>query len=323
MSVTLVGSRWDRSGYEGSLDFFSKATGNSMLTLAPGGAVFPNPTGAQDYFVDLNRSSAGNGLSPDTAFKTIAAAIAASNTSIGLTANRWWARRNRIFVMGDGIKENLTVLPEKCDIIGMGSDLLPYPRVIGHHTIALAKVGCRFINMGFLADGTGDLFAFPAGCHGLEFRGCWLGASNAGNAKALEITNCALVKIIGCRFVQSPAAYGTGIFGIGISIEGVASTHETVIEGNFIDATVGIKVVASSPAYGSVINNNIIKSVSYWVDDDSDTVMVINNRACTEINCATSTAGWDFNLDLASGNLQTEANAGLCDTVPHTLIAEG
>ena len=282
-----------------------------------------NPTGAMDYFVDLNRTVAADGKSWDKAFTTIAAAITASNASIGLAKNRWWARRNRIFVVGDGITESLTVLPEKCDIIGLGSDLWPFPRVTGAHTIALAKVGCRFINMGFQASGTGDLFVIPAGCHGLQFLGCWFGASNAGNTKALEITNSALVKIAGCRIVQSPAAYGTGIFGIGISIEGTSATHETMIEGNFIDATVGVKVVASSPGYGSVINGNIIKSVSYWVDDDSDTFMVINNRACTAINCATSTAGYDFNLDLASGNLQTEGNASICDTVPFTLIAEG
>jgi hypothetical protein len=283
-----------------------------------------NPSGAMDYYVDLNTANGtADGLSWDTAFDTVAEAITASNASIGLSANRWWARRNRIFVCGDGIKESLTVLPEKCDIIGVGADLHPFPRITGAHTIAVAKVGCRFINMGFQASGTGDLFVIPAGCHGLEYLGCHFQAAAAGNTKCLEITDSAIVKVIGCRILQSPAAYGTGIFGIGISIEGTSATHETVIEDNFIDATVGVKVVASSPSYGSVINNNIIKSTSYWVDDDSDTVMVVNNRACTAINCATSTAGYDFNLDLASGNLQTEANASLCDTVPFTLIAEG
>ncbi len=283
-----------------------------------------NPTGAMDYYVDLNTAnSTADGKSWDTAFDTVAEAITASNASIGLAANRWWARRNRIFVCGDGITESLTVLPEKCDIIGVGADLHPFPRITGAHTIALAKVGCRFINMGFQASGTGDLFVIPAGCHGLQFLGCHFQAAAAGNTKCLEITDSAIVVIDSCRIVQSPAAYGTGIFAVGISIEGVASTHETVINNNFIDATVPIAVVASSPSYGSVISNNILKAVSYWVDDDSDTVMVINNRAVTAINCATSTAGYDFNLDLASGNMQTEANASLCDTVPFALIAEG
>lgn len=297
------------------------AAGGALI-MEPGSLIqYANPTGAADYYVDLNVSATGDGsmMSP---FATLAEAIAASNISIGLTANRWWARRNRIFVMGDGITESLTVLPEKCDIIGLGSDLHPFPRITGAHTIALAKVSCRFINTGFQATGTGDLFVIPVGCHGLEFHGCHFQAATAGNTKCLEITNSAIVKVIGCRIVQNPGAYGTGIFGIGVSIEGTTSTHETVIEDNFIDATVGVKVAASSPAYGSIIKDNVIKSVSFWVDDDSDTVMVINNRACTAINCATSTAGYDFNLDLAAGNLQTEGNASLCDTVPFTLIAE-
>jgi len=294
------------------------------LLMEPGSFIqWANPTGAADYFVDLNVSATGEGTLQDP-FATIAEAITASNTSIGLTANRWWARRNRIFVMGDGIDEDLTVLPEKCDIIGIGSDLVPYPRVIGHHTIAAAKVGCRFINMGFTADGAGDLFAIPAGCHGLQFLGGMMQASAAGNTKALEITDSALVVVQGVNIVQNPGAYGTGIFGIGVSIEGTASNHQTIIDGNRINATVGVKVVASAPAYDSYISNNFIHSVSYWVDDDSDQFHVINNRAITDIDTSTSTAGYDFNIKLASGNLQTGSQGGgACDTVPFTLIAEG
>jgi hypothetical protein len=278
---------------------------------------------AGKYYVDLNVAATGGG-SPDHPFATIAEAIAASNTSIGLSANRWWARRNYIYVCGDGIEEDLTVLPEKCDIIGCGSDLVPYPRVIGAHTIALAKVGCRFINMGFQATGTDDLFVIPAGCHGLQFLGGMMQAAAAGNTKALEITNSALVVVQGVKIVQNPGAYATGIFGIGVSIEGILATHQITIDSNWINATVGVKCVASSPAYDGVISNNFIHSVSYWVDDDSDAFHVINNRAITDIDTSTSTAGYDFNLKLASGNLQTGSQAGgACDTVPFTLIAEG
>jgi len=282
----------------------------------------PNPSGGQDYFVDLNTSNAyKDGLSWDSPCQTLAAAITKSNISIGLSKNRWWARRNRIFVAGDGIEESLTVLPEKCDIVGVGADLVPYPRIIGAHTIAVAKVGCRFINMGFQATGTGDLFVIPAGCHGLQFLGGMMQPALAGNTKALEITDSALVVVQGVRMVQIPGAYGTGIFGIGVSIEGTASTHQILIDGNWINATVGVKCVENSPAYDGVISNNFIHSVSYWVDDDSDRFHVINNRAITDIDCATYTAGFDFNLLLASGNLQTGSNAGDHDSVPHVLFA--
>jgi predicted small secreted protein len=274
------------------------------------------------YFVDLNVAASGDG-SADHPFSTLAEAITASNASIGLAANRWWARRNRIFVCGDGIEEDLTVLPEKCDIIGCGSDLVPYPRIIGAHTIAVAKVGCRFINMGFTATGTGDLFVIPAGCHGLRFIGGHMQPSAAGNTKALEITDSALVRIEGVEIYQNPGAYGTGIFGVGIAIEGTASNHQTVIKDCYINATEGIDVVESAPAYDSRVEGCVIHAVGLTIDDNSDQFHVINNRLITDIDTSTSTAGYDFNVKLASGNLLTGSQAGgACDTVPFTLIAE-
>lgn len=286
-------------------------------------APIPNPTGSADYWVDLNRSASGDGLSPDEAVKTIAEAVTLSNASIGLTANRWWARRNRIFVMGDGIDEDLTVLPEKTDIIGIGSDLVPYPRVIGHHTIAAAKVGCRLINMGFIADGTGACITIPAGCHGFQIIGGHMQASNAGNTIGVLITDSALVRIQGLKIYQSPGTPGTGIFGIGISIAGVASTHQFEIDGCYIRATEGIDIVASSPAYDSVISNNFIHATVLTIDENSDLVYVINNRLITDVDIDSDPAsGIDCKIEYACGNIITgSGTAGQADTWPHTLIA--
>jgi hypothetical protein len=277
---------------------------------------------AGKYYVDLNVAATGGG-SPDHPFDTITEAITASNASIGLAANRWWARRNKIFVCGDGIEEDLTVLPEKCDIIGCGSDIVPYPRVIGHHTIALAKVGCRFINMGFTADGTGDLFVIPAGCHGLQFLGGHMQPSVAGNAKALEITDSALVRIEGVEIYQNPGAYGTGIFGVGIAIEGTASNHQTVIKNCYINATEGIDVVASAPAYDSRIEECIIHAVLLTIDDNSDQFHIINNRLITDADIdAGASVGIDCKAEYASGNIITgTGEAGESYTFPYALIA--
>lgn len=277
---------------------------------------------AGTYYVDLNVAATGSG-SPDHPYSTIAEAITASNASIGLAANRWWARRNRIFVCGDGIAENLTVLPEKCDIIGCGSDLTPYPRVIGHHTIALAKVGCRFINMGFTADGTGDLFTIPAGCHGLQFLGGHMQPSAAGNTKALEITDSALVRIEGVEIYQNPAAYGTGIFAVGIAIEGILSNHQTVIKDCYINAAEGIDVVASAPAYDSRIEGCTIHAVALTIDDNSDQFHIINNRLITDADIdAGATVGIDCKVEYAAGNIITgTGEAGESYTFPYALIA--
>jgi hypothetical protein len=273
------------------------------------------------YYVDLNVAANGTG-SPDHPFSTVAAAITASNSSIGSSTNRWWARRNRIFVCGDGIDEDLTVLPEKCDIIGCGSDLVPYPRIIGHHTIAVAKVGCRFINMGFTLDGTGVGITIPAGCHGFQILGGHMQPSNAGNTVGIQITDSALVRIEGFDLYQSPATYGTGICAVGIAIAGTASNHQTVIKGCYINATEGIDVVESAPAYDSRIEDCIIHAVLLTIDDNSDQFAVINNRLITDADTGTSTVGYDFNLKLAAGNIQT-GSGGETDTVPFALIAEG
>lgn len=302
---------------------------SGTLTMEAGAAIKgANPWGAQDYYVDGNTTNTvGDGLSWATAFDTLAEAITASNTSIALTANRWWARRNRIFVCGDQeIVENLTILPEKCDVIGVGYDIYPFPRVVGNHTIAATRptaakaMGCRFINMGFIASGTGDLFVIPAGCHGFSMIGCHM-VPLTTSTKALEITSCACV-----RLIDNIIGIGGGsmslIFGVAISIEGTSYVHDIVIQGNHITATLGIDVVeATAAAMGGLIVGNIIRSTGYAIDDQSGDFQVVDNRWMTDINTTTSADGYDFNIQLAAGNIQNGAT-GLCDSVPFLKIAD-
>lgn len=284
------------------------ANGGQIL-VEPGGSVMGgNPTGAADYFVDLNVSATGDG-SMQSPFATIAEAITASNASIGLAANRWWARRNRIFVMGDGIDEDLTVLPEKCDIIGCGSDLVPFPRIIGNHAFAAAATGVRFINLGFYTSATGDLMSFVAACHGLQILGCFMHPGTT-STKALEITNCAHVRIIGNEITVGNGSM-SNIFGVGISIEGLASVHDTVIAGNRITSTVGVAVVeATAAAMGSRIEDNYIRATGLTIDDNSDDFQVINNILISDAASDGSGADAvvDCNLQLAAGNRVTSSD---------------
>lgn len=313
--------------------------GGNKLVVANGGRmefesgaeiVFPNPYGAQDYFVDGNSAASGDGLSWATAFATLAEAITASNASIVLSANRWWARRNRIFVCGDTeINEDLTVLPEKCDIIGTGYDVLPFPRIIGNHTIAVTRPnlskanGCRWINCGFTDEsGTLDVFAVPALCHGLSFLGCHFFAKAGGSTgKALEITNCAHVRIEDCIFGLDSGQMAS-IFALAISIEGASSIHDCMILRNRITATLGIDIAAAGgAAFGSLIAENIIRATGYAIDDQTGDFQVVNNRWMTDIDTTTAANGYNFNLQLAAGNIQMGVT-GLGDSVPFMKIAE-
>jgi hypothetical protein len=269
-----------------------------------------NPYGGEDYFVDGNVATTGDGLSWATAFLTLAEAITASNASIALAHNRWWARRNRIFVCGDQeIDEDLTILPEKCDVIGYGSDLYPFPRILGNHTIAATRPtagsasACRFINCGFTdTDGTADVFAVPAGCHGLQFIGCTFTPKAGGSAgKALEITNCAHVRIIDCNIVVGDGSM-TNIFASGISIEGTSAIHDLRIENCHITATEGI-TIANGTLMGSLIRNNVIRATGECIDDDSDDVQVVGNMLISDAAAAETGAGVvDCNTSLAVGN---------------------
>lgn len=236
-----------------------------------------NPTGAEDYFVDGNVGTSGDGLTWDNAFDTIAEAIAASNISIALTANRWWARRNRIFILGDGeFDEDLTVLPEKCDMIGMGYDITPYPRIQGNHAIAAATKGVRMINLGFFTDATGDLLSLPAGCHGFEMHGCLLHPGTT-STKAIEITSAAHVRIDGNKIMVG-GGDRSRVFGLGISVEGLTS-HDLEITNNYIDATLGIDVVESTGAHeGGLIANNFIRAAGLCIDDQSGDFQIHNNN---------------------------------------------
>ena len=134
---------------------FGNVTVHGTLSLM--GPVFPNPYGAMDYFVDGNIVTSGNGLgwgpgegktSKNKPFNTLSEAITASNLSIVASGNRWWARRNRIFACGDQeLTENLTIFPEKCDIIGVGFDVFPFPRITGDHTIDSIATGGKAIGI--------------------------------------------------------------------------------------------------------------------------------------------------------------------------------
>jgi len=330
MPVTNVSSGWER----GDLVFRGAKNGNEVFTIGPGGAQFPNPTGAQDYFVDLNASSAStagamathdatvDGLSWSSAFQLISSAITASNTSIGLTANRWWARRNRIFVCGDGIAEDLTVLPEKTDIIGVGSDLYPFPRVTGVHTIAVAKVGVRFINMGFQATGTGDLFIIPAACHGLSFIGCTFTAASGANTKALEITDCAHVRVIGCDFLTA-AGGSSGIFARGVSLEGTASIHDFVATDNRMTCSNSGFVLANGALTNSLVARNVIYQIGADVAivDSSSKCMFVDNRIISNQATQAAASMVTWNAKLAVNNIctnDTARNAPLPLVVPMT-----
>ena len=71
-------------------DFFHTGLNVSRSDLegVPFSVFGANPTGAQDYFMDLNARISEDGKHWDTPVNTLEEAIALSNASIGLATNR-------------------------------------------------------------------------------------------------------------------------------------------------------------------------------------------------------------------------------------------
>jgi hypothetical protein len=296
-------------------DVMVVANGGQIL-VEPGGSVMSgNPTGAADYFVDGNVSATGSGSIADP-FSTLAEAITASNTSIALTANRWWARRNRIFVIGDDLDEDLTTLPQKCDVIGLGcDDTIPGPRVLGHHSFAIGAglgMGCRFINMGWICDQAGALFTFPAGAKGLQFLGGIMYPKVGNSTLALSLTDLSDIVIDGLEIAYN---IGGGIFAEGISILGTVS-HKNKIRNCDIYATKGIQVAAGNATTGGLIDRNNIYATALTINDESSLFRVTNNTLITAADANTITAAIVCNADLACGNIVSHSGTDLSEFFP-------
>lgn len=281
-----------------------------------------NPSGGLDYYVDGNKSVNGpDGLSWGRAYKTLATAIAASDITIAATRNRWWARRNRIFVVGDALSENLVKFPTKCDVIGVGSyDGNKKAGLSGRHVPVGEAYGTRWFNMHFKAVAHASpivtLTGGAASPSGVGFFGCDFDGTLGTMTSGILATAMPGLEVVDCdfygTFVTSYISFGTGEAG------------RARILNNRMLGTAGKGIIAASDTSASwmpLIAGNIIRATGQWIDDDSDTFYVVNNRAITDIDCATYTAGFDMNLLLASGNLQTGSNAGDHDSVPHMLFA--
>jgi hypothetical protein len=286
----------------------------SMRGQHGGGIPAGSEIGAADYYVDGNVAFTGDG-SLNYPFSTLSEAIAASNTSIGLRDNRWWARRNRIFAMGDQeLTENLTILPEKTDIIGVGFDIESMPRITGTHVIAALATGkaygTRFFNCGFMENAGAEVFKFVADHMAVEFHGCLFWPLVTGSTIAISLTTSNRgFKFINSRILQN--AGGPALFAEGIKINGT-SQHDMVIADSFIHATEGIHIHAGTGGYNGIIDNNYIRATALTVNDASGLWAVTNNNLHTAAvaNLAAGALGIVCEILFASGNKLTGANTG-------------
>jgi hypothetical protein len=297
--LTVGGSRATRpvSDFLSSNDFFG-----------PKGGV---------YYVDGNVSATGGG-SPDHPYATLAEAITTSDAAIALAANRWWARRNRIYACGDTLTENLTKFPTKCDVIGCGSyDGNTRLGLSGRHVVAGEAYGTRFYNVHFKALAhASPIITLTNSAGGVKTIGCGFDGTLGTMTSAILATASPFLEVVDCdffgTFVTSYITFGAGQAGrtriIGNRMMGVAA------KGIVIPGT-------TTASWMPLIQDNTIVATGDPIEDASNLFYVVNNRLLTDANISTTTDGYTFNLALASGNILTGLN-GVAATVPFAVIAE-
>jgi len=250
------------------------------------------------YYVDGNAGDDDHdGSSWDLAMKTLAVALAASHANIA-ASSRGWAARNTIYCKGDALVEDLVLLADKTDVVGVGScNANPYCRLTGNHVIPTGSgMGCHFYNMEFWGDG-GIIFKNTSN-GGLEFHNCRF-VANAAETIGLQLVKPDYVKVIGCKFLPK---WNTGVMFSTAAIDIPAgNATECEIVDCLIYGSVGIAIY-NSTFYACSLRGNTIYATTLTVDENSDDWLVVNNHL---ISAAIMASGFDCELPLMCGNILT------------------
>jgi len=237
------------------------------------------PISGRTYYV----SKYGNGttgLSWETAFNTIAAAISASNTYIAL--GTVVGGRNRIYIDSNGganWEEALTVFPSQCDMIGVGSKGGWPVTIYGRTNLGAAATGFHIYNIRFYNPTTSvPVITIYAGSHGFEFHNCIIrNGDGMASTVGIQSTNSIDFVIDNCTFSGNPPSV------TGISLAGTSCIYGKITN-NLISATTNGILVANGMTgdYGLLIKGNAIARL----DPNTDTQMTYGIRyADTQSRC--------------------------------------
>ena len=259
----------------------------------------------EEWFVDGNIRSSGDGTSWDEAYKTVTEAIAASDDSIGLAVNRAWAKRSTIFCCGDWLEETLVRFPEKIDIVGVGScDGFKGAGLTGTHVPVGGTFGTRWFNFNFRSEAGSDaLITLASTCIANEFYDCRFHGSaelSGSSDEAIDATASNFLKIIGCDF--------TGAFDDNAVDIGAGKIDDLRFIGNTImGASGGFVVSGTTTVTGSrlgLVAGNSIYTTGCAINDGADgTIVVSDNRVISATGDGAS--AYVITAAFAAGNIIT------------------
>jgi len=271
----------------GSRPFRMIAGVSRVEDLANGVEALGPAVGAKTvFYVDGNAGNDSNsGVGGwENSFKTLTVALAASNADIA--SNKYgWAARNVIYARGDTFTEDLDLLAQKTDIIGVGSyDANPRPGLVGNHEpTGTSCTGTRFFNFFFRGAHTAgaDIFTLDTYSTGIQFIGCKFSAHAAIIATGAIIgVSTSDLQILGCEF--------TGGFS-DATIELSTDQRALRIVGNYIESGgQGIDLKSTTTDGATIeeehmlIQGNTIYAATECIMDSSGLALVVDNRCVSK-----------------------------------------
>lgn len=265
---------------------------NAEGRLSAGGIMEPFSAGTKGgapsvFYVDGNVVSSGNGLSWLSAVKTLAEGLAMAHAYMSTSGNRAWAQRATVYCCGDDLTEDLVILAEKTDVVGVGtSSGWDMCGLIGNHVPVTTNTwACRFYNIHFSATTAGIIWDLTAPSHGIKFIDCEFEGRGPAHTHAIRATVVQQMEIAGCRWYAARSTFSTAAIAIG-----AGNSFGLYIHNNFIVGKVGIVFDSSTVATAGnmIIDNNIIASSTLCIDDEADVALISNNTFFSDAACGAS-----------------------------------
>jgi hypothetical protein len=295
---------------------------NSSGQVMAGGIMEPFSAGTKGgapavFYVDGNVLSSGDGLSWATAKKTVTEGLALAQAYQSTSGNRAWAHRSTVYCCGDSFTEDLVILAEKTDVIGVGScNSLKKPELIGNHVPVTTNCwGCRFINWQFSEADAGAMWTLTSVSAGINFIDCDFSVRGAVATHGILMTAMGYGNVIieGCLFDGFPSGFSTGAIVVGAGL-----MDKLIIRNNTILGALSIVIGAMTNVAGiCLIDNNVIVSAGKVITDASNLAFVTRNRMITT-GIAETTPGdmWDGSAPRWCDNIIT-GSGGTADQVPY------
>jgi len=282
---------------------------NASGEISAGGIMEPFSAGTKGgapsvFYVDGNVVSSGNGLSWLSAVKTLAEGLAMAHSYMSTSGNRAWAQRATVYCCGDNLDEDLVILAEKTDIIGVGSASGYTSCVLdGKHVPVTTNCwGTRWFNMIFCSTTAGIFWTLTSVSGGIEFHNCTFSSRGPAHTIAIQATALGSMKVYGCTWEAANTGFSTAAIDI---LAGDAA--QTIIRDSYIAGAIGIRVNASTTttAGNIVVDNNTIKATTLCIDDNADVVVYTNNMLISAADNTTLSNCMDTNQALGAGNILT------------------